>query len=65
MEQEKEVRVIQVDYKCPKCEMGHLRGTGTVLSCMPPIFPSKCNNNNCDYGENLRRSYPYIKYEEI
>ncbi len=39
MEQEKEVRVIQVDYKCPVCEKGYMRAGNTVLTCSPPIYP--------------------------
>lgn len=63
-ETRKEVKQVQVDYLCPKCNIGHLRSTGTVLTSNPPQFPHKCNN--CDYMETFRdKQYPYIDYEEI
>ncbi len=64
METRKEVKQVQVDYRCPKCKNGYLRPTGTVLNSNPPQFPHKCNN--CDYMETFRdKQYPYIDYEEI
>ncbi len=53
METKKEVKVFMVDYKCPKCEIGYLRPTGTILSTYPPQIPHRCNNEKCDYGENF------------
>ena len=44
---------IEVDFKCPKCGIGYLRNNGTVLTTNPPMFPHKCNNPACDYGETL------------
>ena len=59
-----EVKEVLIDYLCPKCNIGHLRPTGTVLTSCPPQFPHKCNN--CDYMETFTvKQYPYIDYEEI
>lgn len=67
MEQRTEVKTIQVDFKCPKCNNGYLRPTGAVLSSYPPQYPHKCNNPDyCDYYDTFMGvSYPYITYERI
>jgi len=62
-ETRKEVKQVQVDYRCPKCNKGYLRPTETVFSTYPPQFPHKCNN--CDYMETFSKQYPHIDYEEI
>jgi hypothetical protein len=60
----REVRVIQVDKRCPKCHIGFLRPTGIVCSINPPVRPHKCTN--CDYGETVKgNAYPYLVYEPI
>ena len=62
----KEVRVFQVDYRCPKCGEGYLRPTGIVCSLNPPVRPHKCNNPDCDYGEIITgNAYPYMDYKPI
>lgn len=63
MEIREEAKAIRVDYKCPKCGVGRLRPTDTVLTVNPPGFPHKCTK--CDYGEILFKVYPYIDYEVI
>jgi hypothetical protein len=64
MEQIKEVRTVQVDYKCPKCEQGYLRPTGICHPMNPPLYPHKCTN--CEYGETFSdKKYPYINYQII
>jgi hypothetical protein len=64
MEQIKEVKPVQVDYKCPKCEQGYLRPTEICHSTHPPLFPHKCTN--CEYGETFSgKKYPYINYQII
>ena len=65
METRKEVKQVQVDYRCPKCKKGYLRPTGMALPCNPPEFPHKCNNSTCDYMDRFLKQYPYIDYEEI
>lgn len=66
MEERKVVETVWVDYKCPKCNNGYLRGTGVVLTSNPPQCPHKCNNKDCDYGETFRdKTYPYLDYQEI
>jgi len=62
-ETRKDVKQVQVDYLCPKCNIGHLRPTGTVFPTNPPQFAHKCNN--CDYMETFLKQYPYIDYVEI
>ena len=62
----KEVRVFQIDYRCPKCGKGYLRPTGIVCSANPPVRPHKCTNPDCDYAETITgNAYPYIEYEPI
>lgn len=64
METRKEVKIVKVDYECPKCKKGKLRHDGMVLTSFPPQYPHSCNNPDCDYGETfLGKSYPYIDYE--
>lgn len=62
-EEKKEVKTVQVDYKCPQCETGYLRPTGQVLLCNPPKYPHRCNNERCEYKEVFRKTYPQIVYE--
>jgi uncharacterized protein (DUF983 family) len=55
METIKKVKTIQVDYECPKCQVGKL------LS-QPPQYPHKCTE--CDFTETfIDKTYPYITYE--
>lgn len=61
MEEIKEVKMVRVDYKCPKCDNGYLRPTGTCLTSSPPIYPHKCTH--CEYSENFKnKTYPYVDY---
>ena len=53
METKEKVETVKVDYKCPKCESGYLRPTGTCLPMNPPLYPHQCNANGCDYGETF------------
>jgi hypothetical protein len=69
MEQRKEVKPIQVDFKCPVCFDGYLRPTGMVLTSNPPKYPHKCNGKSCGadcyYTETFSgKTYPYIDYVE-
>jgi hypothetical protein len=64
MEEQSEVKTIQVDFKCPKCDSGYLRPNGRCLLTHPPKFPHDCNNPNCDYSESFSdKQYPYIDYK--
>lgn len=65
METRDEVKTIQVDYKCPKCETGYLRPTGMVYDCSPPSYPHRCTETDCDYGTSFSIRYPKIEYERI
>lgn len=66
METKTIVHPVMIDYKCPKCDIGYLRPTGTVFACDPPHYPHSCNNPNCYYGETIRdKQYPYIEYEPV
>lgn len=63
MEIRKEVKAIQVDCKCPKCNIGYLRPSvnSVLLSTFPPQYPHECTN--CDYSETfINKVYPYIDY---
>ena len=64
MEERKEVRTFEVDYKCPKCSTGYLRPIGIVCDNNPPTYPHKCNN--CDYSKVMKgHKYPYLVYEPV
>ena len=66
MEERKEVKPINIDFKCPECEKGYLRPTGNVLNSYPPQYSHECNNDNCDYSETfIDKRYPYLIWEEI
>lgn len=57
---------IEIDFKCPLCEIGFLRTTGEVLPTNPLKYPHKCNNPTCDYQETFTGiTYPYTEYEYI
>jgi hypothetical protein len=64
MEEKREVRTFEVDYKCPKCDVGYLRPTGIVCDNNPPTYPHKCTN--CDYNKVIKdHKYPYLVYEPV
>lgn len=63
-EETKEVKTFTVDYKCPVCDDGYLRPTGTVLTSYPPQYPHMCNRESgCGYGETFNKIYPHIDYK--
>lgn len=60
------VKIVEVDYKCPECTTGYLRPTGTVYTTYPPMIPHRYNNPFCNHGETFTsKQYPYIDYEPI
>lgn len=64
MEEIKKVEIVQVDYKCPKCEEGYLRPTGTCFTTNPPMYPHRCTH--CNYAETFTgKTYPYIDHRPI
>jgi hypothetical protein len=64
METRKDVKTVQVDFKCPKCNVGFLRPTGVVYSTYPAKFPHKCNH--CDYNETFTdKQYPYMDFVDV
>lgn len=70
MEEERVVKAVQVDFKCPKCADGYLRPTGSCLPMNPPLFTHRCNsklggdftNPGCGHMENFNKTYPFIDY---
>ena len=60
METQQKVETVKIDFKCPKCNDGHLRPTGMALTTHPAQFPHKCTD--CEYGETFYKTYPYIDY---
>ena len=60
METRTEVRTFKVQYKCPKCEQGHLEFIGTRW-----VFNiHKCDNKECGHHEKFSdKKYPFIEYE--
>lgn len=63
MEEEKEVKAIKVDFKCPNCLEGYLRPTGIVLTSYPAHYPHICNRESgCGYRQTFEKTYPFIDY---
>jgi len=58
------VEPIRLDFKCPECETGYLRPTGIVLSTFPPMYPHKCNNHDCTFGQTFNDIYPKIVFDK-
>lgn len=66
MEKKREVKTFEVDFRCPKCNIGYLRPTGIAVGGYPIRYPHVCNNPECDYHEIMKGyTYPYIVYEPI
>ena len=64
MEERREVKTFEVDFKCPKCGAGYLRPTGIVCDNNPPTYPHKCTN--CNYNKVIKgHKYPYLVYEPL
>lgn len=64
--EKREVRTFEVDYRCPKCNIGFLRPTGIAVGGTPIKYPHKCNNPDCDYHEIMHGlNYPYLVYEPL
>lgn len=64
MEQEKQVKVIRVQYKCDDCQTGNLIATGHGITKWHTEWEHKCDVcGQVRQVENIQ--YPYIKYEEI
>ena len=62
----RDVKIVEVDYKCPNCSTGFLRPTGQVYTTNPPMISHRCNNPLCNYGQTFtNKSYPYIDYVPI
>ena len=59
----KQVKTVQIDFKCPECEDGYLRPNGQCLTTHPPQYPHICNSMMCSYSQTFRNKiYPYIDY---
>jgi hypothetical protein len=66
MEEKRQVKTFEVDYKCPKCGIGYLRPTGIAVGGFPMQYPHSCNNPECDYHEIMKGyQYPYLVYEPL
>lgn len=62
MEIKTEVKVYNVDMKCPQCHKGKMRPTGVCFDLFPSTYPHKCTK--CGYLENYHQTYPYITYDK-
>jgi len=59
----KQVKTVQIDFKCPECKDGYLRPTGQTLTTHPPEYPHICNSIMCNYYETFKnKRYPYLDY---
>lgn len=56
------LRTVRVDYRCDKCDTGHMRPTGVMLLSNPPKFPHRCTE--CDALQTFTEKYPTIQYAE-
>lgn len=56
MEQQQSATLRLVQYKCDKCKVGEMHGTGIALMTSPPQFPHACNK--CGFAQTLRKTYP-------
>ena len=65
MEERTELKMHQVDFKCPKCETGYLKFGGPVLTSNPPQYPHVCDNPDCDYTEIFDKTYPDFILEKV
>lgn len=64
MEEKREVRTFEIDFKCPKCNVGYLRSTGIAVGGTPMQYPHRCTN--CDYHTIIKGyQYPYLVYEPL
>jgi hypothetical protein len=62
MEEKREVKTFELDYKCPKCGIGYMRPTGIAVGGTPMQYPHRCNN--CEYHKIIHGyMYPYLVYE--
>ena len=62
MEIKRELKTIEVDFKCPKCDDGRLRTNGIALLTDPIKYEHICNK--CfNYTETFNIEYPHIIYE--
>jgi hypothetical protein len=60
MIEEQEVKTIEVNCKCPKCEEGYLMATGRVLLTYPLQYEHECTH--CVHKDKfIDKTYPYIK----
>lgn len=63
MEEVKDVKTFQIDFKCPLCKEGYLRPTGIVLASYPAQYPHICNRESgCGYTQTFNKTYPHIEY---
>jgi hypothetical protein len=59
----KQIKTVQIDFKCPECEDGYLRPTGQCFTTHPPQYPHICNSMICNYSETfINKTYPYVDY---
>jgi len=65
MEVINEVKTIETDFQCPKCEKGFLRPTGITYLTFPQNYQHTCNNDGCGYIESFNIIYPHVSYEKV
>lgn len=60
MEQKREVKVFEVNYKCDHCEEGLMRFTGTRYLTSPPKYSHQCTK--CKANQTFSKCYPTQEY---
>lgn len=63
MEKKTEVKVINVDCICEKCNEGRYRPTDQIYLRYPPQYPHKCTI--CNDETIFDKIYPYLEYESV
>lgn len=58
----KELRVLQIDHICDRCDDGQYRPTGVAYASFPPQYLHKCNN--CGDKRSFGETFPVIRYAE-
>ncbi len=52
----------QVKYRCEKCGVGFMRGTGESYMSDPPLYPHICDAPNCSHMQTFKRTYPGVVF---
>jgi hypothetical protein len=63
-EEQTEVKVYMVEYRCDKCGNGYLKPTGSMLASSPPWYPHECDFCG-DISKFHKEKYPLTRYKTV